>query len=420
MPEPTATSISPQPGEVLDYKPVSGWAILGLLLGIVFSLAVVFGFLYGLITNNPLWLPPWTLFVAVAGVAVSLLALWQIAVSEGTRVGKPVAIWGLWLSIVSALGYTAFYFFTRFALVSQANDFVMNKDAENMSGRPISGFFPRLQEGAHDPTQFNIAFLLAIPPEKRKDSDPSNEESMRKTQDVNGLLTRFREVKLVKLVHDSGGKVTFEPRGVVNWGREQGGFFKVERNYLINTPELTAVITLAVYSFDSPGEPRRWIANVIPGQSDPVKILRSQYTPLGKAIRELQEGAYKSLRDWTKNLPPGPLPIPNNTASDKVVSKDVQAKVSEVFGQEAGATRLDFAHPAFVPARWEQVEDKLRFHYPVSLKIPPEQPLYILEGFMTVESRTPVDPHNLGKDEVAWKVVSLEWERMGIAMNRAP
>ena len=77
-----------------------------------------------------------------------------------------------------------------------------------------------------------------------------------------GALARFREINLVKLVKesviqakDTEGEVKIEPLQVVFCGPEQEGVFKVERNYLVNTPELTAIVTLTVYSFDSPGEP---------------------------------------------------------------------------------------------------------------------------------------------------------------------
>ena len=151
MSEPSTTSIPPQPGEVLDYKPVSGSAISGLILGIAFTLAVAVFLPYGLAPTIRWSCRCGPCSLRGGGVAASLIGLLQIAGSEGTRAGKGVAWWGLGLSVVSALGFFAFYFITYLALVHQANEFVMVKDKDE---KPNSGFFPRLQEGALNPIQF--------------------------------------------------------------------------------------------------------------------------------------------------------------------------------------------------------------------------------------------------------------------------
>ena len=139
--------------------------------------------------------------------------------------------------------------------------------------------------------------------------------------------------------------------------------------------------------------------------------MRATYTPLGETIRKLQEEAYKGLKDWAKKLPAGPLPVPDQTHSDKALSEKMKAQVNEVFQQKEAGAALQFDPPDKIMVHWKRIDDKLRFQYPVKLFIPLIDPQFMLEGYVTVESETSLDPHNLPPAEVHWDVVSLEWER---------
>ena len=75
----------------------------------------------------------------MVGIVFSLIGQKQIQNSEGTRAGAKLARLGIWLSLLSGLGYLSYYYVTGLALQSQANAFLMEKSEDG-------GFFPRLIE----------------------------------------------------------------------------------------------------------------------------------------------------------------------------------------------------------------------------------------------------------------------------------
>src|SRR5262245_8531153 len=151
MPEPTPTVTSERPSEQLDYRPISGLAIVGLALAGVYLLVVVLSAVVAVIKGEPFYLPDWLLCVPIASFILSILAYRHIRRSEDTRAGLNLAQWGFWLSLVSGLGYFTYTQVTGLAVRDQANRFLMEKGAD-------SGFFALLQSG--DKTDRYAAFLL--------------------------------------------------------------------------------------------------------------------------------------------------------------------------------------------------------------------------------------------------------------------
>src|SRR5437879_1991684 len=126
-PTPTPTLASERPGEPLVYRPLSLPAVAGFGLACLYALVVVIGTAAALIGGAPALLPSPFFPVVLLAAVLSLLALWQIRNSEGTRAGAALAQWGLWISILAGLGYGAYRLAASLAVTSQANQFVMTK-----------------------------------------------------------------------------------------------------------------------------------------------------------------------------------------------------------------------------------------------------------------------------------------------------
>ena len=140
-PEPPLT---PPSTEALAYQPISGWAIAGFGTAALFAALVGVSTVVGLMQGAPFFFPVWILSLAVVGIVFSLIGQKQIQDSEGTRAGAKLARLGIWLSLLSGLGYLSYFYVTGLALQSQANTFHPEKSDDG-------GFFPRLIEGATRP-----------------------------------------------------------------------------------------------------------------------------------------------------------------------------------------------------------------------------------------------------------------------------
>ncbi len=190
------------------------------------------------------------------------------------------------------LGYTAYYVFTRLAIVQQANAFLMENDANG-------GFFPLLQEG--DPVQVNAAFLLALPESARGHINPEDMPQMTRHFDGRGRqgqgqLSAFREHYLVQALGRGGQECKIEPQGVQEWGYEKNGYL-VTRVYRITTPE--AIIRAFVPVRSSEGESggmRKWFVDF------PKLSIRVDYPPLGQALKGLSEMARTYLDSLLNDL----------------------------------------------------------------------------------------------------------------------
>jgi hypothetical protein len=113
-----ATSTSPaasspvfhgdDPEQITDYRSLSVLAIISLVIGLIAPLAIA---------------APFLLVVPFVGIAVSLLALRRIAVSEGVLAGRWAATAGLVLSVASAVLPISHDLVQRMIRVHQAEEF---------------------------------------------------------------------------------------------------------------------------------------------------------------------------------------------------------------------------------------------------------------------------------------------------------
>src|ERR1700722_1633388 len=113
------------PSEPIVYQPISGWAIAGFVTGCCFALFIVVSAAVAFYQGAPLFYADLIMVVPIAGVALSLYAQRHVQESEGTRAGADLARWGVRLSLVVGLIYFTIHYVTRYAVTSQANDFIM-------------------------------------------------------------------------------------------------------------------------------------------------------------------------------------------------------------------------------------------------------------------------------------------------------
>src|SRR5262249_7087615 len=133
MSKPTVDSPFPAGSvtEPMVYNPLSKLAILGLGLAALYSGVVLISTVVALRSGTPLLLGDWMFFLPLAGAGLSLLAYRQIRNSEGTLSGDQLVRWGLWLSVLTGLGYGVYYLATGLAIQQQANSFLMTKGEES-------------------------------------------------------------------------------------------------------------------------------------------------------------------------------------------------------------------------------------------------------------------------------------------------
>jgi hypothetical protein len=351
------------------YRPLSLWAVAGLCLGSLYCGLVVLTTLWALFKGGGFFLPGWCILIAIGGVAFSLLALREIAATEGTRAGGALARWGLWLSVVAGLSYTAFEAFTGLALKEQARRFLFELDDDD------SGFLARLMAGTDQ--EAHRAFLLCLPPSRRNNYDPSRPEQIIKDFDApgpkgeKGALTQFQTHALVQALRPAKGDAKIERIAKPTWEHEQGGYL-VTCKYRIETPQQSFEVDLPVHSSDQDtGDGRRRWFVVMPK----VTTSTPQLTALGEALKQLRDdsrgfalnalrgGAFAKLdqTDYDKLLPaPG----------ERTIAKDL---LGSLLKGDANLLK-GIADVREAPAMWEIVDGRLRFSHDLDWKLPPPLP----------------------------------------------
>src|SRR5947209_15798016 len=172
------------------YRPLSGFAIAGFLLACLFGLMVLVVAAVALVKGEPFFYPAWVMLLPAAGLVISLVARSQVRSAEGTRAGEGLARAGIWISVLTGLGYLVYDRVTGLAVTSQANAFLMEEREE-------SGFFPHLIKGSTSLTDFYAAFLLSQPPTQRGSARSENHGGIVKQHESTseggpGPLANFR------------------------------------------------------------------------------------------------------------------------------------------------------------------------------------------------------------------------------------
>jgi hypothetical protein len=281
------------------YRPLSGLAIAGLGLALLFATIIVAYGLVGLFSGMPILLGNWHLFLLLplAGAVLSFLAQWQIRNSEGTRAGQGLATWGLWLSVLFGLGYGAYAVATNLAVQWQAEDFLLNSNPEDAK----KGFFAKLK--ARSPNRLTEAFLLTRPPDLRlSDLEEVERRFTRPTNSApRGELRQFEGNPVVRIVRQAGEDAEVRLLNVRSCKYEEGGYW-VDLVVEVQTPDCKSVqVPMTVRSKESSGSGREWYVDWTrtPQQLDPSWVTP---TERGQRLAGLWESSMRFVHGWTQQL----------------------------------------------------------------------------------------------------------------------
>ena len=275
-----------------DYRPLSGLAVGGLALAVIYSLLFLGFGAVSLVTGAAFILPEWFIFLAVGGAVLSFFARRQIRNSEGTRAGLALATSGLWLSVVFGLGYLAYSMTIDFAVRRQAEDFLVNPD---------KGFFAVLK----DPGRLTAAFLLTQPPDKRANLNPDDVEAIERTLNQPGpmgvgQLDIFRFSGIVCLLQVDGPDTEAAVKSITRSTYEKQSY-AVDLVVQVRTKEAEFDVPLKVRSGDSPTGGRQWYVDWSRSPS-PTNVL---FTPFGKQLLALRVASHQFLTRWLDDLRDG-------------------------------------------------------------------------------------------------------------------
>ncbi len=405
---------SPFSTELGTYQPLSLLAIAGLILGIVYGVLVVLMTGYGMVKGEPIFLDGWVILIAVGGAVLALLGLLHIRQSEGIITGRKIAWWGLWVSVVPGLGYTAYTYFTGLALKIEANNFLEEISATDPDN---TGFFPRCQEGT--PEQLNRAFLLTMHFTRRFGHDPRNARGeLEKTFDLpgsqsrEGELTRFRHHPLTRLLIAGGKDIKIEPLGVQQWHYEKGGY-RIYRNYRITTAEVVFDMLLIVASFEgaeSQGK-RKWQVDLFAPQG---MNFSQRLTPFGERMKILRGRALAVLDQWLEKAhDKTAAPLKDLTRYDKAFAADPPKLLKEkINNPEFLVKHLEARSGEDMPCPWEKIDGgRLRLSLEQQLTLMPGKDLaFFLRArvFFHLETTAPFDPHGDLPATPQWRIAGFE------------
>jgi hypothetical protein len=409
-----------EPLEPQVYRPISGLALTGFVVGAIYAAIVLFTTLIALAQGQPSILPGWTLGIAVVAAVLCFTAQVRIANAEGTLAGLLLARWGLWLSILLGLTYFVYSWVTGLALTKQANDFLTVRSDDD------SGFFPRLKNAAKNRTDFYHAFLLTKATTQRGGSNPANEEAMLGQFDRNpsgdaGEIANFRRHPLVMAVMQDPETI-IEPLGVVEWKYEQGAYH-VLRNYRLTTKEVEFEIAIPVRSTEATGagEQRKWYVGVA---SIP-RFTPAKYTARGTAAYGLRRHSKEFLEQWRLALAGG-RPAPQFKEADtdwtrilpqrELQREHVRTALGEIFRAERKAPPQMSLVTDDSFEEWKAVEGRIHIAHPVRMMLPPTDryPPFNVDLEVHVATRDLIDIAAPVPKQPAWT-----WEIRKIVVKRA-
>jgi hypothetical protein len=425
----------PPVNEPIAYRPISGFAVAGLAAASLFALLVVVATGVALFQGTPFFYPLWVVILPATALVLSLIARSQIRNSEGTRAGDAIARAGVWISLLTGLGYFVYYYVTGLAVTSQANDFLM-------TAGPDSGFFAHLLKAADSPVDTNAAFLLSVPPDRRAGVRAEDEAGMRRQYDQSAAdgapppLSMFRKHLLYRLITTAPpGQVTIEPLGVQRWDYESRSY-RVTRTYRITTPEVSIELPIVTLSSEgeAAGDQRKWYLPIenVQRPKDPRAV---KLTDLGLGLDILRREARKFLDRWRFDLNTGQsfdlaAVVEGKNWKQVLPSEEprayVKGRLEELFADKEPRRLMSLQMPFDEDlglGDWRITPDKkvqLEFPLKYGLDPAPKHDPYMVEGRIVAETTRPIDPATVrdGPSDLEWKVGRIIFSRIAPAKQK--
>ncbi|HEY1377299.1 MAG TPA: hypothetical protein VGF55_10920 [Gemmataceae bacterium] len=278
MPDtPNTVRPGPERDEAAGYRPVSGVAVAAAAVAGISAVAVLGVWATAKVRGRPILVKE-LLPLAAVGVALAVVARWQLRRIGNARTGHGLASAALWVSLLALGGYGAYYFATDLAVRQQAR-----KTADD--------FFTLMADGKPE-----MAFRLTRPPSQQ--ADLPDAERVRARFGSTDLYA-FNQADLPRTFRTWPDKVRFQFTGERERVDEADGF-QVELNYVLRTPEGQFDVGITTRGFDD---------RITGGREWQVLFQRTglrqdrQLTKLGRLCLELQaECARRFLPKWNQEL----------------------------------------------------------------------------------------------------------------------
>src|SRR5262245_4030090 len=270
MAPPTRPLLADRDQDIGHYQPLSNLAIAALAVVGFFTALVIALTVVGLLTRKPV-LEPVVILLDVVGLALALVARWQIRTSEGTRAGMKLTRWALGLGIVFGCVYVAYYFGNVLAIRKQAKDF----------GR---GWLTLLEK-----KDIKQAFYLANPPAQMRGRTPAELAALHPE-----ALRNFENVEIIRVFERAREEdIVIEYQGMYDWKETADGLVATI-NYLVRTREGEFDLSMPVVRPGDPSEsgPQWYVRATAP------MVKGKRLTTYGRLISELHSATYSIMQDW--------------------------------------------------------------------------------------------------------------------------
>ena len=292
-------------GEASVYRPISLLAVASLGLGGLFCAVVIVGGIVSFLAGTPMLWPLWTLVWPLTVMALALIALRRIRLSEGTLAGAGMARWSLASTVLVGLSYWAYYGVTWYLISGEAERFATE-------------FLNQIVDG-----QIDQAFLLTMPPPTNRKLDPAarNDLEVRfntpSERGEPGPLTLFSRSDMVRLLSEGGPPLQMVCRGVITWTYDKG-FYNVSLSYKVKNRIATFGLAVTVQGGEAAHrefEGRQWKVDrqqsgiiSLSSTTPQVPILAQRdiiLTPEGQQMLDQIVESARVLDKWRKNLAEG-------------------------------------------------------------------------------------------------------------------
>jgi hypothetical protein len=215
------------PDEV-EYRSLSPWAVISLVLGIASAVAFA---------------APLLLAIPILGVMAAAIAIWQISAEGSELTGRRAAVWGLALSVCFGVGAVTDRIATRWRLESEATELTMT-------------WFDHLQHGRVEAAHQ----LTLVPWRRRTESDLA--EYYRSQPEARSDLEAFMAEKPIRAVLELGQRGTVSLLRTAFIATDTHGRILVGRLYELSSDsqpdKRTVLLVVARRSEDDDTKLPRW------------------------------------------------------------------------------------------------------------------------------------------------------------------